>query len=61
MKNHLTTSEIRLIVELRDKQKQYFRTRSKWILDECKTLEKQVDKILSTLQLEPERKTGSLF
>lgn len=61
MKTHLTCAEIRVIMAMRKKQKEYFTTRSKFILDEAKSLEKQVDRILGNLQLDPVRNTGSLF
>jgi DNA-directed RNA polymerase subunit L len=47
---HLTESEFRILHEMREKQKMYFRTKSKFILQDCKQLEKKVDKILEQLQ-----------
>ena len=39
---------VELVGRLREKQSEYFRTRSKLVLFACKELEKQVDGIVAT-------------
>ena len=46
------TDFVGLVGELREKQREYFRTRSKDVLIECKTLEKRVDDIVAKFAAE---------
>lgn len=40
----------KLVLKMRNKQKEYFRTRNRTILQESKILESQVDKYLKNIQ-----------
>ena len=46
------TDFVGLVGELREKQREYFRTRSKDVLIECKALEKRVDDIVAKFAAE---------
>lgn len=57
---YLTGPELQLLKELRNLQRQYFRTRSKFLLEKCIALERKVDRILDRVNLPAQGKQTEL-
>lgn len=57
---YLNASEMQLLKDLRNLQRQYFRTRSKYLLEKCIALEKKVDRILEKVNLPSQSKQSEL-
>lgn len=60
-KNEISEETLRILLQMREAQKKYFRTRSSTDLAEAKSLEKEVDKLLDDLQRQGESLQQLLF
>lgn len=57
----LSKDELLILLQMRNAQKKYFRTRSTTDLTEAKALEKEVDKLLDDLQRQEPFQQQQLF